>query len=291
MDFSICSALNWGPSPPLQAITIYDVACQRYKNFLARVSNSSSLSLPTSLTIIPAVGSFHLSAHVPGCFALYSLHFIKGSAQNGGELIETLWAPLNKIAGSTRVMTRAHRQEVLDSHIQDNNWKKLTSSTQTLMKKLQAASAGVIDTRQAYTGLTESLDQDLVSAWTEAYSLALEERGEHLKIFEVRMEKGEVACQLSRRKLNFWYLISAPSLGEIRLQLTEEEIELPVPNGAVGWLVNGMNLEQALCVTSALQVLVFTFVAGMILHRFKGNLGLNPLSPIGPCWQRKGNGF
>lgn len=194
MDFSICAALNWGPSPPTQAIAIYDVACQRYKNFPARVSNSSTLSLPGSLELIPAVGSFHLSAHVPECFALYSLHFIKGSAQNGGEVIETLWAALNKVAGSTRVMTRAHRQEVLDSHIQDMNWKKIVSSNQTLKKKLQSASLGVIDARQAFVCLTESLDPELVYTWSEAYQLAVEERGDHLKVFEVQMGKGKMTA-------------------------------------------------------------------------------------------------
>lgn len=42
-----------------------------------------------------------------------------------GEILETLWAPLNHISGSTRSMTAAHRREVLDSHLNDNNWKKL----------------------------------------------------------------------------------------------------------------------------------------------------------------------
>jgi hypothetical protein len=51
--------------------------------------------------------------------------FIPGAKQVDGEIIETLWAPLNNISRSLRGMSLAHRQEVLDAPINHSNRKKL----------------------------------------------------------------------------------------------------------------------------------------------------------------------
>jgi len=40
--------------------------------------------------LIPAVGKFHLAAHVPSCFAKFSLNFVQGAGQLDGEILETL---------------------------------------------------------------------------------------------------------------------------------------------------------------------------------------------------------
>jgi hypothetical protein len=77
------------------------------------------------LNIIPAVGKFHLASHKGDCFAKYSLNFVEGAGQQDGEILETLWSSLNKASGSIRAMTKAHRQEVLDDHMLDSNWKKM----------------------------------------------------------------------------------------------------------------------------------------------------------------------
>ena len=42
-----------------------------------------------------------------------------------GEVLETLWAALNKISDSARSQSTAHRRETLDDHMNDSNWKKL----------------------------------------------------------------------------------------------------------------------------------------------------------------------
>ena len=86
------------------------------------------LSLQDTLELIPSIGKFHLGAHVPECFALFSLNFVKGSAQLDGEILETLWSSLNKVASSTRSMSKAHRQEVLDDYMNDSNWKEMVRS-------------------------------------------------------------------------------------------------------------------------------------------------------------------
>ena len=61
---------------------------------------------------------------MPGCFPKYSLNFVDGIGQVDGEILETLWWPIDKVAGITRAMSKAHRQEVLDDNMYDSNWKK-----------------------------------------------------------------------------------------------------------------------------------------------------------------------
>ncbi|KAG1866103.1 hypothetical protein F4604DRAFT_1881801 [Suillus subluteus] len=107
------------------ALIIYDVACQWSIHFCERVDQSNHLSLPLSIKILPAIGKFHLSTHKLLCFPRFSLNFITGAGHIDGEILETLWAPFNKISPTARSMTLAHRKEVLDDHMRDSNWKKL----------------------------------------------------------------------------------------------------------------------------------------------------------------------
>jgi hypothetical protein len=77
------------------------------------------------MELVTAIGSFHLSAHIPECFVFFSLHFILGVGQLDGKIVETLWAAFNKISSSPRVMMAAHQREVYNDHMWDYNWKKL----------------------------------------------------------------------------------------------------------------------------------------------------------------------
>ncbi|KAJ7934942.1 hypothetical protein B0H13DRAFT_1591246, partial [Mycena leptocephala] len=56
----------------------------------------------------------------------FSLNFMEGSGHVDGGILETLWASLDKVVGSTRSgMSRAHsRQKVLDDYMNDSNWKR-----------------------------------------------------------------------------------------------------------------------------------------------------------------------
>ena len=108
----------------MRVITIYDVACQWSIHFQKRVGGSPSLEIPQGMSLVPAVGKWHLGAHVSECFPKYSLNFVDGIGQIDGEILETLWWPIDKVAGITRAMSKAHRQEVLDDNMYDSNWKK-----------------------------------------------------------------------------------------------------------------------------------------------------------------------
>jgi len=123
IDYAVCQGLKTIP-PELRVIAIYDVACQWSIHFQKRVKESPYLEIPQGLSLVPAVGKWHLGAHVPECFPKYSLNFVDGIGQIDGEILETLWWPIDKVAGITRAMSKAHRQEVLDDNMYDSNWKK-----------------------------------------------------------------------------------------------------------------------------------------------------------------------
>jgi hypothetical protein len=124
MDYSICQALKQFPHHD-QALVIYDICCQWLIHFRERVSESESLNLSDPLEITGAVGKWHLAAHIPECFARFTLNFIKGAAEVEGEILETLWSGLDEVAGLTQAMSIAHRQEVLDDYMNDSNWRKI----------------------------------------------------------------------------------------------------------------------------------------------------------------------
>jgi hypothetical protein len=208
MDYSICNALGYGTNGITEALVSYDIACQWNKNFGKRVSDSQYLNLPDCLDIIPSVGKMHLGAHIPECFPFYSLNFIHGAGQQDGEIIETLWSSLNKVSGSIRAMSKAHRHEVLDDYMRDSNWKKLVrmgeiSYTtfdffiifncdigQSLKTKHKAAIKGLKLTQDAFEGLDGSVSKNLRNKWIEAEKEAMDKRGEHLKIYQVQIVEG-----------------------------------------------------------------------------------------------------
>ena len=105
---------------------IYDIACQYHKRLAERIDRNEYLALP-NVALIHAIGAFHVHGHKESCFPRYSTNFIPGAGMIDGEIMETLWSVLNEPSASMRTATLANRAEVLDDHMIDSNWKKLTS--------------------------------------------------------------------------------------------------------------------------------------------------------------------
>jgi hypothetical protein len=97
-------------------------------HFQQQVSESELLELWDSLEITGAVGKWHLAAHIAECFPKFTLNFVEGASQVEGEILETLWSGLDKIAGLAQAMSIAHHQEVIDEYMNDSNWRKLLRS-------------------------------------------------------------------------------------------------------------------------------------------------------------------
>ena len=157
---------------------------------------------------MPAVGKWHLGAHVPECFPKYSLNFVDGIGQIDGEILETLWWPIDKIAGITRAMSKAHRQEVLDDNMYDSNWKKWVGigkshlsiydsgllklfTVASLCRKYQKAKAAAETMVLAVEELTKSIgNSHWISEWKKMEEIARTKRGEALMIYNVSYTPG-----------------------------------------------------------------------------------------------------
>jgi hypothetical protein len=125
MDYSLCKALSYNMSGIATALVMYDIMCQYRVHLEERVEKSPELSIPSTLELRTGIGLFHIHGHQDSCLPRFSPSYIPGAKQVDGEIIETLWAPLNDISRSVRGMSLFHRQEVLDAHMNHSNWKKM----------------------------------------------------------------------------------------------------------------------------------------------------------------------
>jgi len=215
MDYSLCQAVARTANGIHRILLLYDIACQYGVHLRDRVERNSHLSLPPSLDIIKGIGVWHVHGHVRECFPRYYPAFIPGSGHVDGEILETLWAHLNLISGSTRGMSAAHRQEVLDDHMNDSNWKKLVgigiaftvlhswffglmlNSVDTLCRRYTKAMIDLDIARREFDGLNATVDQTLLDDWTKQEEHAMNNRASDvtvMDIYDVQMERG-LLCQ------------------------------------------------------------------------------------------------
>ncbi len=106
---------------------IYDIICQYWPNLLRRIQGYTMLKWPEDITVSRGIGKFHVGGHIKACFPRFNPWFIPNIGVIDGEVIETRWANLNEISGSTRTMTTSHRREMLNDHMNDCNWQKTVS--------------------------------------------------------------------------------------------------------------------------------------------------------------------
>jgi hypothetical protein len=125
MDYSLCKALSYNMDDIPVALVMYDIMCQYGVHLQERVEKSPHLSISSSLELRTGIGLFHIHGHKDSCLPRFSPSYIPGAKQVDGEIIESLWAPLNNISRSIRGMSLVHRQEVLDAHMNHSNWKKM----------------------------------------------------------------------------------------------------------------------------------------------------------------------
>jgi hypothetical protein len=125
-DWSLCEALattNIGEI--LRILHIYDINCQYCRHLRERIRANHLLHIPDHVELIHAIGLFHVHGHKDECLYRWATSYVPGTGVVDGEVMETLWSVLNTISASTRTASLAHRTEVLDDHMNDNNWKKM----------------------------------------------------------------------------------------------------------------------------------------------------------------------
>ena len=111
----------------------------------------------------------------------------------------------------------------------------------TLLTKQKRSQIGLDSTEPAFNQLTKlCLKRNLpVKAWRSAEHLAMEERGEHLKIFDVNHKK-------------------APTLAEITLALTNTKDDSNNTVDIVDWIADGIKAQNDQWVLNLISDLVFS---------------------------------
>ncbi|KAF8834188.1 hypothetical protein BDN67DRAFT_992716 [Paxillus ammoniavirescens] len=197
-------------------------------HFSARVSKSDYLKLSDSIQIIWGIGLFHIHGHQDVCLSRYSPDLIPGIGKVDGEVLETLWSQLNEICGSTRSMTAAHRQEVLNDHMLDSNRKKMLNIVQSLSRKYIQAIQALEVAEEGYRNLTENADQSLITRWItqaqEAQSRCFADVTA-MDIFDVQLQR-------------------APTRVEMQLQLAEDPAQPSSACGVASWLSLRLKIKE-----------------------------------------------
>ncbi|KAI0312508.1 hypothetical protein OF83DRAFT_1024821, partial [Amylostereum chailletii] len=107
-------------------LMLYDIMCQYSVYFMEQfMCNPDELTLPKFKEILKGIGKWHIQGHVDTCLPKFSPLFIWGIGNIDSEIVETLWSLLNLIAHSGHQMTLPSRAELIDAHMNDNNYKKM----------------------------------------------------------------------------------------------------------------------------------------------------------------------
>ncbi|KAH9829298.1 uncharacterized protein C8Q71DRAFT_718422 [Rhodofomes roseus] len=235
MDYALSQALRHHTG--IQTFLImYDIACQYSKKVLARFAQGAHLSWPEAADIFWGIGLFHIHGHQRDCLPKYSPSFIPGAGQVDGEIIETLWAPLNRISGSTRAMATSHRKEVIDDHMNDANWRKTIGMVKMLSRRFIQAEKQQELCQELLQELEESSDAELLAKWKELEMRARMERGRDLSV----MESYEVTQE------------KAPGKKQMQLLLEQEEGKQKDSPGSTSWLAEGILIQEQQLAVSAL---------------------------------------
>ncbi|KAH8999945.1 hypothetical protein EDB86DRAFT_2802164 [Lactarius hatsudake] len=232
MDYSLCKALSYNMEDIPVALVMYDIMCQYGVHFQEWVERSPELSLSSSLQLRTGIGLFHIHGHQDSCLPRFSPSYIPGAKQVDGEIIETLWAPLNNISRSIRGMSLAHRQEVLDAHMNHSNWKKmvhigLSHSFPSLLKRWKRMETGIDLSAETLNALNTRL-RTKTKRWLAAEKHAQSKRHEDptlMDIYDTVISK-------------------APSRAEIQQQLISDESGDITTHGQTSWIACGIKIQE-----------------------------------------------
>ena len=124
MDRSLSSAFHHTITDQIaRAQLLYDIWC-RYGVHLRKRFKHSGLDWPKFRELLQGVGVWHIYGHVSECFRRFAPQYSPRSGIVDGEILETLWSLLNSILQSCRGMSLAAREEKINLHMNDINYRK-----------------------------------------------------------------------------------------------------------------------------------------------------------------------
>ena len=109
-----------------KVIVSYDIACQWNRKLFDRMQVfPKDYHLDPSVECKFLVPKFHLPAHRPSCHSSYSFNLTPHVGRTDGESLERGWSNTNSLGSSTKEMGPGSRQDTLDDHFGNMNWKKI----------------------------------------------------------------------------------------------------------------------------------------------------------------------
>ncbi|KZV61151.1 hypothetical protein PENSPDRAFT_593162 [Peniophora sp. CONT] len=113
---------------------LYDIWC-RYGVHVRERFRQSGLDWPKFRELLQGVGVWHIYGHVFECLRRFSPGYSPRSGIVDGEILETLWSLLNAILQSCRGMSLAAREEKINTHMNDINYRKIIEMGKTTVLK------------------------------------------------------------------------------------------------------------------------------------------------------------
>ena len=130
MDWLLWDSLRFTILP--WVVLSYDIMCQYKIKFWDRMWSQFGGGLWKHVLEDEGLGfswlipKFHLPAHIQGCWEIFNYNYEKWTGHTDGEGVERGWPQINSLAKSAREMTPGSWHDLLEDHVGDANWKKIT---------------------------------------------------------------------------------------------------------------------------------------------------------------------
>ena len=120
-----------------------------------------------------------------------------------------------------------------------------------LCKKYKVASNGIDLTKGPFDDLSRSLEKEKLQLWTKEVQLAEEERGVVLDIYAFKMNQGVFSWSIFKLDVEC-EMCPASSLADMWLSLAGSGKAVSEKLSSVGWILEGIYLEDTQCVSHCL---------------------------------------
>ncbi|KAH9912329.1 uncharacterized protein B0H18DRAFT_828051, partial [Fomitopsis serialis] len=228
MDYSLSNALGYRSRGIGHVYVSYDIMCQYHVHLNDRFDDNPYLQMPGGLVLYKCIGLFHIHGHKAECELRHSLTFTEGAGEADGEIIETQWSGINPVSGSTRSMSTSHRQETLDRHMNNWNWKKMITMVASLRRKIKANRPLLADMKADLTAKEASVDAEILGEWRRELRIVQQRRLRDVKVMDRYQAKKQIM----------------PSRLELQIKLAEEEGDGGDRVGTADWIADGLKLEE-----------------------------------------------
>ncbi|PPQ88257.1 hypothetical protein CVT25_005223 [Psilocybe cyanescens] len=132
IDYALLQAIKTTHIEPEQGLfLIYDIIC----TWIVYLYDQIGHLLPVGIIIDQAIDLFHVHGHKDICFFHFATTFVPGAAVVASQILESLWSSLNVISSLVQTASLAHREEVLDDHATDSNYKNMLGITDILCNR------------------------------------------------------------------------------------------------------------------------------------------------------------